>query len=531
MTHAARARARFWIAVAILCSTPLYFGVQGTRHFDWPDDPDLFREGALAQSLADGHLLKDPYYLGEWSWYPPLVPGLVAAISKVTGSPVPTVYAQAGAYLNLLGPLLFAALAARLFGPLASLVALTVFLYRVPRGPSGATPFYSTLLYSGNFAMALFFLTLLAYVAFPERSRTRYVLTGVALGLTLLGHAGPFVVLVVLFLVELTRDATRDPRAAVRDFALLFGAAALAATPLLVSIVGHYHLRILNPVPAHWIAWAATATAMGRQVDRGTWAAVAALAVLWVKGPRRAAWVVTAWVASAAALVAHSFAATAYDWRTIVPRHHLTVYLRVVQPLLIGYGAWALWSLARSWMERSARFTRVIAVSTRESARWAAMVGGALVIVLVALPGQMRRDGPLGTGIISRATVEEAADAYRWMRSALRPDDVVLATDDRALMVVGPAGAKVVALEALFANLYVDNARRTLARDEMFAALRRGDEAAFETLADEYSVTHVLWVTADGPGFDPAPFRRLALAFGNGKVRIYRRTANRSRLA
>ena len=62
-------------------------------------------------------------------------------------------------------------------------------------------------------------------------------------------------------------------------------------------------------------------------------------------------------------------------------------------------------------------------------------------------------------------------------------------------------------MEALFGNLYVDHDRRARARDEMFSALRRGDEPAFEALAEEYSVTYVLWVAADGPGFDHLPFR------------------------
>jgi hypothetical protein len=529
MTAGASVRIRFWIAVAILCSTPLYFGVQGTRHLDWPDDPDLFRESALAQSFADGHLLQDPYYLGEWIWYPPLVPALVAGLSRVTGAPVPTVYARAGAYLDLLGPILFAVLVARCFGSLAGLVALTVFLFRIPRGPTGVSPLYSTLLYSGNFALGLFFLTLLPYVSLPEGRRLRYALTGLFLGLTLLGHAGPFVVLAGLFALELARAAVREPRAALARYALLGATAALAAMPLLVSIVGHYHLRILNPAPTQWIAWSATATAMGRQVDRYAWMAGLALVVLWARGPRERAWVVSAWVVSAAGLVGYSFVAPALGWRTVVPRHHLVVYLWAVQPLLIGYGASVLWSIAEEWMDRSPLLARPRRAAARERTRWIVVVGGALAVVLAALPGQMRRAGPLGTGIIPYSTVEASLDAYRWMRSALRPDDVVLATDDRALMVVGPAGAKVVALEALFANLYVDNARRTVARDEMFAALRRGDEAAFETLADEYSVTGVLWVAADGPWFDATPFRRLALAFDNRKVRIYRRTGTRAR--
>jgi hypothetical protein len=525
MATGTSARSRFWVAVAILCAPPLFLGIQGTRNLDWPDDPDLFRETAQAQSFADGHLLDDPYYLGEWIWYPPLVPGVVAALSRVTGSPVHTVYTRAGAYLNMLGPVVFAALVARCFGSLAGLVALTDFLYRSPRGPSGATPFYSTLLYSGNFAQALFYLTLLSYVSLSEKRPLRYVLTGLLLGLTFLGHAAPFVVLSVLFLVESARAATRDPRTALKRYSLLFATAALAATPLLVSIVGRYHLEIQNPAPTQWVAWSATWTATRRQVDAHAWAACVALAVLWVRGPREGAWVVSAWVAGALALVGHSFAAAAWGWPTVVPRHHLMVYVRVAQPVLIGYGASALWSGARRWIDRSRLMARPRATLAREATIWLAMAGGAaLLVFLVVLPAQARRAGSLRTGLIHDSTVQAGLDAYRWMRSALRSDDVVLATGERGLMVVGPAGAKVVAIQAVFGNLYVDHARRVRARNEMFSALRRGDEAGFEALADEYSVTHVLWVGVDGPWFDHAPFRSLALAFDDRKVRIYRRT-------
>ena len=74
MAPKASARWRFRVAVAILCAPPLVLGILGTRNLEWPDDPDLFRESAQAQSFADGHLLDDPYYLGEWIWYPPWSP-------------------------------------------------------------------------------------------------------------------------------------------------------------------------------------------------------------------------------------------------------------------------------------------------------------------------------------------------------------------------------------------------------------------------------------------------------------------------
>ena len=527
MATRASARLRFWVAVALLCAPPLGLGIYGTRTLDWPDDPDFFRDIALAQSFADGHLLDDPFYRGESIWYNPLVPGLVAGLSKITDSPVPTVYTRAGAYLNILAPVLLAALVARTFGSLAGLVALTIFLYRVPRGPSGAAPFYTPFLYNSSFAQALFYLTLLAYVGLPERHRYRYLLTGLLLGLTFLGHTAPFLVLSVLFAVEFTRDATGDPRGALRRYGLLFATAALVAAPLLVSIVGRYHLEVRNPLPMQWTAWSASWTALRRQLDLHAWAACGALVVLWLRGPRTGAWIVSGWVAAALALVGHSFAAAAFGWPTVVPRHHLVFYARVAQPVLIGYGVSTLWSQARRWIGRSGLLAWPRTTSARERAEWIATIGAAFVVLLAVVPDRVRRAGPLRSGIIDDSAVRTGLDAYRWMRSALRSDDVVLSTEDRALMVTGPAGAKVVALECLYSNPYVDCAERQRAREEMFSALRRGDEGAFEALADEYAVSYVLWVDADGPGFDPTPFRSLTRAFDGKQTRIYRRTAAR----
>ena len=36
------ARLRFWVALAILCAPPLVLGIQGTKTYEWPDEPDFF---------------------------------------------------------------------------------------------------------------------------------------------------------------------------------------------------------------------------------------------------------------------------------------------------------------------------------------------------------------------------------------------------------------------------------------------------------------------------------------------------------
>ena len=148
--------------------------------------------------------------------------------------------------------------------------------------------------------------------------------------------------------------------------------------PLLASIVGRYHLEIQNPVPMQWISWSATWPALERQIDRHTLAAGVALVVLWIRGPRAGAWVVSEWIAGGRALLGYSFAAAACGSPSVVPRHHLVFYVRVAQPVLIGYGASALWSGARRFVDRSGLLASPRATVVRELTKWSATTGGAL---------------------------------------------------------------------------------------------------------------------------------------------------------
>jgi hypothetical protein len=71
------------LLAAAFCLAALWMGLQTVQGLNWPAEPDLFRDIAQAQTIADGDLLGDSFYRGEVSWYPPLVPGLVAAASRV----------------------------------------------------------------------------------------------------------------------------------------------------------------------------------------------------------------------------------------------------------------------------------------------------------------------------------------------------------------------------------------------------------------------------------------------------------------
>jgi hypothetical protein len=85
---------------------------------------------------------------------------------------------------------------------------------------------------------------------------------------------------------------------------------------------------------------------------------------------------------------------------------------------------------------------------------------------------------------------------YDWVRT--RPANSVFLTSTRVgESIIGPAGRKVVAVQPFFSNPYLSHARLD-ALDKMWNALKAADCAAFDRLAAEYAVTHVV-TQADEP--------------------------------
>ena len=95
-------------AVAVTMTLAAFaLAVRATVGLEWPCEIDFFRDLGAAQTWLDGRAGTDPAYLGEVNWYNPLQPAIFAGLATVTGLPLPRLYAQAGPYLNLLGPFAF----------------------------------------------------------------------------------------------------------------------------------------------------------------------------------------------------------------------------------------------------------------------------------------------------------------------------------------------------------------------------------------------------------------------------------------
>jgi hypothetical protein len=204
-------------------------GVATTASLYWPADPDLARDSAQAMTVYDGDLWGDPQYVGETLWYNPLTPSLIALIARVSHQPLPLIYTRAGAYLNLLAPILFYVLVAVLLDQWTALIATAAFLFVQIAPPTSSMLYatYSAWLFAANLAQAWMYGTLIIFVvAIRTQRRPWYLLTGALLGLAFLAHAAPAIVLGLIIAlytaITVIRDQTQR-RAALINFGLIIG--------------------------------------------------------------------------------------------------------------------------------------------------------------------------------------------------------------------------------------------------------------------------------------------------------------------
>lgn len=428
----------------------------------WPYDGDHFRDIAQTQAVLNGHLLSDPYYAGEWVWYNPLVSWLVALVARTSGVVAWTAHVQSGPWLNLLGPIAFYVLGVRIAGRPAALLALLLLLFvNCSTDPSLTCATYSPWLFVATFAQGLAFCGLLALdVAATRDTDLAAAGAGALAGLTFLAHTAPALILGGVALVMLR------PR-----HVLVAGAvAAVVASPFLASILGHYHLRIVNEAG---VAWAWAPTTRGGIVDELTTHApllVAGIAGAFVVRSRLA----LAWAGTAVLLLAYSLLREGTSLPALVPTFHFWRYVMAAATLFAGAaGAWTLQRLP----------SRVVAV--------------ALPLALVAgaawwLPTYRQRfDFAYGRGIANDRS-PDLGDTATFLRKSLPPDAVVLGSRGLTLEVIAPSGHHVVGVNANWSNPYVPAAPRIAARDAMLDDIHNGRTESFAAGADAYGVTHAV---------------------------------------
>jgi hypothetical protein len=141
--------------------------------------------------------------------------------------------------------------------------------------------------------------------------------------------------------------------------------------------------------------------------------------------------------------------------------------------------------------------------------------------VLPFLPAWLRREdyGAARQAALAMSARVDEANVSSWINEHTPSRAVFLCGDFPSVLVVGPAGRRVVSVRRSFSNPYLDERARRVDRDRMFAALAQGDVTAFRALARAYHVTYVLTGGEGDPDLAGAPGLREML--GSGRFRLY----------
>ena len=493
----------------IACALAAAQGIRTTRDLDWPGEADLSRDISVAETMRGGHLLSDSAYRDEWAWYNPLVPGIVAVASVVSHQPVHVLYARAGAYLNLLAPLALFAMLAALFDQWVALVTTIAFLFLWPgQEPAWSAATYSPWLMVVNFVQAPFYLALWMVVRLATSlKRSDFVLAGAAIGVVMLGHVAPTLIVSVVVAFEARRRLlTSEPDARPRllgCFASLAGTALLVSSPLLISIVGHYHLRVRNTGPANWVFSDIDIVNLPMSLRHlFIVSPMKVLALVGVVFLLRSKEETPARVILVAAATTFGFLVYSYivqyvvrtsgiELPALVPGFHFLFYLRAFATVAFGIGVIGLVRCAAGFGSRLLRvpFEVFYGVSV------GLVIIGLSVAVARAYDGY--RDRPdFGEARANAQRMFSSADlrAMReWILTSTSRNDVFLAPDNLGLSVVTTAGRKVVVLDRSFSNPFVDWEQRMRDRDEMLQLIQHGDPDKFMRLAAHYRVRYVAY--------------------------------------
>ena len=537
-----------WLPVLIsaaLILVALIFGILTTRGLSWPDltdqslgeGPGLYRDMASARTMLEGEYGPDPIYLGERTWYNPVVPALIAGVTFVTGQPLHVVTTRIGTYANLLAPLCFFWMAAVLFGRWTALFSLAAFLFLLPGSlPAWLSATYSPWLMPVNFVQSFFYLLVIAWYRAQRKGSARaYVLPGILWGITFLGHTAPALVfggMTLLWMADVAWSVQRGftwriSRASVVRWSIMVVAALVVSAPFLAVIAGHYGLRIRNPVPS-----ANSVSLLSRDLPELIWLHLTvpmaiAMFGLWIVVTRSfrpvSRRLLLGWIAVTGVFLVYSFLRLGAKLGgvilpNIVPSFHFFFYLKAATAVLFGVGV--------TWLGRMA----AIAIARRRGSEATGSMRPLLVSALVCavlLAFQARtyaaRDNfqAARRGAITTAGSDQI-HVLEWLLSHHGPSDVALASDDDATFVCAPSGVRAVMAWPVWSNPYIDLQPRAQARDAMFNALDGDDSAAFRELAQRYGVTFVITESPRSARYDAKTPSDLELVLSAGSRRVYR---------
>lgn len=504
-----------WIAIVLalfLITLAFASGYRATSDLTWGPYVDFDRDASFAQSILEGHYGEDPMYRDEVMWFTPLLFSMQAFIVKSTGMSIQVFQAQAGAFLNLLGPIAFFLMVWRLFNPLVAIVALWAQLYLLPgQEPGWAIATYSPWLLPMMFSQGLFYLMVIAlHRSFRTSAWPVWLGVGAGAGVLFLAHAAPAMILVGTVAFHLIYEMVTAWRAGDRPAVLAHlkcsvasGAAFIIITlPLTWYVVGHYGLDQVNRIPTAYTYTPLSLRNWNLFLFHNA-SLFNLIAVIGVVGLFRGKGQISRVLMRSWILLALFFGFFGYMAVTLgvhygiklptsVPTFHFYFYLKAA--LAIGFAHIMVLSVERIW--RYLGGTRDL----RKVTFRATITLGVLILVQTAIgyPTYANRSDLLLTRqrCMERMADIGATDMCYFMRDKLPWEAVVLCDEGLSIWVLMASARKTVANNASMANPYVLPAPREQARAGMFAGLA-AETPGMASLLDAYDVSFLLIRTGE----------------------------------
>ena len=285
-----------------------------------------------------------------------------------------------------------------------------------------------------------------------------------------------------------------------------------------MSVGVHYRFAVANDVlslyaypgtePAHILDM------LGAHANAGGALALLGAGLLaFDRERRKRVWVIGYWVIINALFLFLHYGRTALDSvglriPPIVTAFHFFIYADAIVTILAGYALWRI-------VEAAAMLaSRLVFRPSSFATGWltTSLAARALLLVIIVLSvrpalasRRAREDFDESRARALQYQSRSADQGIRdWIRRRTAPGTVFLASPQVALYVVAPSGGKVVSVEAVFANPYVNAASRERDQFTMEDRIHENDRAAYCAVAPRYQVRYVITDSKRGDVTVPA---------------------------
>ncbi|MFI5139898.1 MAG: hypothetical protein ACHQIM_18895 [Sphingobacteriales bacterium] len=534
---------RYIIAATLLIIAAFVQCYKTVHDLHWAYEPDFDRDIAYIRGMLDGHYGKDPNMAGQYMWYNPMLFWFETGVVKITGLPINVAVARAGAFLNLINPIVFFIVLVRLFDAKVALAALLSFLFLVSGNlPCWGAATYSPWLISDTFSQFLFYISIFfCYKAFSEQTLLWFIILGASLGIAFLGHSAPvFIIILIMILIQ----GEKVIRALFAKQYSLVGTYFLQgfitiipfiifAFPFLYYVYGKYHLHFINRIILQCapgiFARKETFTLLKLNVTFSLLISIAGMVWFYRKfeNPVLKKIIWSWFFVTLVMYVYESIVPTAdkifhINLPDTIPAFHYFFYLKALQSVFFGFGFLFLFNLLIHKIEvvRKTAFTPGFSGTL--------LMLSILLYMLVYYPIYSNRVdfSVLRQQAIEKGKEKDKIEVYDFISKNIPLDNVMLCSHGLSLFPVMPTGIKMVSIETYFSNPYVSYDQRESDRVEMLSYLTTGEPASAQQLFSAYKVSNVLLTNGDFAKYKKPSFTNSNVIFKNSSYTILSFTGN-----